>query len=700
VEHLKQRRGPRTTVLCASLCFSSVFSVPSVSSAQARLTYTRDIAPIIWTRCASCHRPGEIGPFSLLTYDDVKRRATLIATVTSRRLMPPWKPEPGTGDFQDARRLSDTELQTLQRWIAGGAPEGNPADLPPMPAGLPRRSGEAAEAGWKLGTPDLVVRMDEPYTVRADGSDVFRTFVIAVPLDKARYVRAIEFQPGNARVVHHANLGVDRTQASRQLDRRDAEPGYDGNMVIDARYPEGQLLGWTPGQAPHASPVDMPWRLEPGSDLVVQLHLQPSGKTETLRPSVGFFFTDTPPARTPVGLRLGSETIDIPPNEHAYTIADRYTVPVDVDVLAIQPHAHNLARRMEAHATLPDGTTRPLIAIADWDFRWQDVYRFVSPVALPKGSTIAMQYTYDNSSDNVRNPHRPPTRVVWGQNTTDEMGDLWLQVAARTPADHQQLAVDVRRKARAEDLAAYTKLLRDHPSDPLRHDAVAALYFEDGQTDRAIAEYTESLRLDPRSAQTHYNLGIALSVRGRGPEAIVAFEAALAIDPNYAQAHNNLGALLQLAGRQEAARDHYRRAIALRPDNVEAHVNLGLLLSAQGHMAEAARELNTSLDLTPDQPRALAGLAWIRATAADAALRNPADAIALGERAAALTARRDVAALDALAAAYAAAGRFGDAVATARVGIDAATAAGAGELAARFRERLEMYQQGRALRLP
>src|SRR4029453_17295468 len=217
---------------------------------------------------------------------------------------------------------------------------------------------------------------------------------------------------------------------------------------------------------------------------------------------------------------------------------------------------------------------------------------------------------------------------------------------------------------------------------------------------RAIAESTESVRLAPRSAQTQYNLGIALSVRGRRTEAIAAFEAALAIDANYAQAHNNLGALLQLVGRQEPALEHYRRAIALRPDNVEAHLNLGLLLSAQGHLAEAVRALDAALDLTPDLPPALAGLAWIRATPADAALRNPADAIALGERAATMTARRDVAALDALAAAYASAGRFSDAVATARAGVDAATAAGALELAARFRERLALYQQGRPYRMP
>jgi tetratricopeptide (TPR) repeat protein len=688
---------PRRISGGAPLCISValwlilfVFSVPSVS-AQPLLTFTKDIAPIIWSHCATCHRPGAIGPFSLLTYDDVKRRATQIAAVTERRVMPPWKPEAGKAEFQNERRLTAGELDLLLQWIANGAAEGDPADLPPAPT---------FPDGWQLGRPDLVVRMEESYIVRADGPDVFRTFVIPIPLTAPRYVRAIEFQPGNARVVHHANLGVDRTQASRQLDRRDAEQGYGGSMVLEARYPEGQLLGWTPGQAPHASPDGMQWRLDPGSDLVVQLHFQPTGKLEPVQATIGLFFTDAPPTRTPVGLRLGSETIDIPAGDRAHVITDRYELPVDADVLAVQPHAHNLARRMEAHATLPDGSTRPLITIDDWDFRWQDVYRYARPVALPKGTTIAMRYTYDNSADNVRNPHQPPVRVVWGQNTTDEMGDLWLQVAARSAADHQRLAADVRRKARDEDLAAYTRLLRATPTDPLRHDAVANLYFEGGQIDEAIGEYQESLRLDPRSAPTHYNLGIALSVRGRRDEAVSAFEAALGIDPDYAQAHNNLGAVLHVLGRTVPAMDHYRRAITLRPDNIEARGNLGLLLSAQGRTAEALGVLRSALSLSSDFAPALAGLAWIRATAADAALRNAEEAIALGERAVTLTARRDVASLDALAAAYAAAGRFDDAVATARAGVDVASAAGAPEVVARFRERLDLYSHGRPYRMP
>jgi tetratricopeptide (TPR) repeat protein len=663
----------------------------TVASAQPRLTFTKDIAPIVWTRCASCHRPGEIGPFSLITYDDVRRHTAQIAAVTARRLMPPWKPVDGAGVFQSERRLTDAELQTLQAWIAGGAPEGDAAALPRPPDWT---------SGWQLGDPDLVVRMPEAFSVPADGGDVFRTFVIPIPVDGPRYVRAIEFHPGNARVVHHANLGVDRTRSSRQLDARDPEPGYSGSMERDARYPEGQLLGWTPGQAPHPAPDGTQWRLEPGSDLVVQLHLQPTGKVERVAVTVGFFFTAAPPTRTPVGLRLGSETIDIPPGAASYVVADRYQLPVDVELLAVQPHAHNLARRMEAQAELPDGTVRRLIGIDDWDFRWQDVYRYAAPLALPKGTTLSMRYTYDNSADNPRNPQRPPGRVLWGQNTSDEMGDLWLQVVPREAGDEPALTADFRRKAHAEDLAAYTKLLRSDPANPLRHDAVAALYLDAGQLDEAIAEYRQSLGLNRESAPTHYNLGFALAARGRRDEAIAEFQEALRIDPDYAQAHNNLGALLLLGGQPDAALQHFQRAVLLRPDNVESHTNLGQLLSIRGRAAEAAAQFVEALALKDDDVKALGGLAWVRATASDPSLRDAAEAVRLAERAAAATHHQDVTAIDALAAAYASAGRYADAVRTAQTGLALATSTGQGPVAAQFRQRINLYQSGQPLRIP
>lgn len=661
------------------------------AAAQSRPTFTKDIAPIVWARCATCHRPGEIGPFSLLTYDDVRRRATLVAAVTARRIMPPWKPEPGMGEFQDERALTPHELESIQRWVANGAPEGDPADLPPRPRW---------PDGWRLGAPDLVVRMREVYTVPADGADVFRTFVLSIPTTRPQYVRAIEFRPGNARVVHHANIGVDRTRSSRLLDERDPGPGYDGGMVPSATYPEGQLLGWTPGQAPHAAPPGMSWRLDPGSDLVVQLHLQPIGKPAPLEVSTGFYFTEQPPTRMPVGLRLGSGTIDIPPGQRDYAITDSYTTPVDVEVVAVQPHAHNLARRMTATARLPAGGTRWLISIADWDFRWQDVYRYQQALMLPKGTTISMRYSYDNSADNPRNPHHPPARVVWGQNTSDEMGDLWIQMVPREAADFAALNEDVQRKRRDQDLATYTRLLREAPDDPLRHDAVAAIYLEARRLDEAIVHFARSLELNPASAPTQYNLGYALALRGQRDEAMKRFREALRLDPDYAQAHNNLAAMLQLSGRFDEALDHYRHALTLRPDNVEARGNLAQLLSQRGRAAEAVAEFEQVLAAKADDPPALSGLAWIRATAADPSLRNPAQAIQMAERAVAATSRRDLAALDALAAAYAAAGRFESAVDTARAAVDLAVATGRAEVAAQFRERLALYQKGEAYRVP
>src|SRR5262245_23293045 len=661
----------------------------AIASQAAAPTFTKDIAPIIWSRCATCHRPGQAGPFSLLTYEGVKRRATLVGEVTAKRLMPPWKPSAGEDTFAGARRLTDGELTLLQRWIADGAPEGDRL-LPPPPS---------FATSWQLGTPDLVLTMPAPYIVPSGGGDVFRTFVVPIPTSAARYVRAIEFRPDNARVVHHANVGIDRTRSSRTLDAKDAEPGYSGSMVLDARYPEGQLLGWTPGQAAQPVPDGTQWRLEPDSDLVMQLHLQPTGKPEPLTVSVGFLFTDAAPARAPLGLRMGSETIDIPPESANYVVRDRYVLPVDVELLAVQPHAHNLARRMRADATLPNGTTVPLIAIDDWDFRWQDVYRYARPVPLPRGSTIAMDYTYDNSGANPRNPHHPAARVVWGQNTTDEMGDLWLQVVPRDPSDFARLNQDFRRKARDEDLAAYTKLMNAEPDNALRHDAVAALFFEAGRVDEAIAQYEKSLQLNPLSPSTHYNIGIAFAARNRRDDAVLHFEQAVRLDPGYAQAHNNLGALLYLMGRPQQALEHYRTAIALRPDNVEARTNLAALLAAAGRPTDALEQYRAALALRSDDPKALAGAAWIRATAADAALRNGDEAVTFAERAEAIAGRRDYGVLDALGAAYAEAGRFDEAAAVVKAAADQAAAAGLPELARRFRDRLALYQQRRPYRV-
>src|SRR5258708_4725204 len=313
--------------------------------------------------------------------------------------MPPWKADPLDGPCVGQHPLRDAEIAAIKQWVDEGAGEGDPRSAPAAP-----RFSE----GWQLGTPDLVVTLPEPYALQAGGTDVFRIFVLPIPVTKTRFVRGLEFRPGNPRVVHHANIRIDTTPASRILDDADPGPGYDGLIARSATYPDGHFLGWTPGQVAPLLPKDLAWRLEKNTDLVVELHMQPSGKPELVAPSVGLYFGGDAPTRTPAMLRLGRQNIDIPAGDADYTIADSYVLPVDVELLALQPHAHYRAREVRGDATLPDGSSRPLIRIADWDFRWQHVYRFVTPLPLPKGTTLSMRYRYDNSSTNARNPQRPP----------------------------------------------------------------------------------------------------------------------------------------------------------------------------------------------------------------------------------------------------------------------------------------------------
>jgi tetratricopeptide (TPR) repeat protein len=420
--------------------------------------------------------------------------------------------------------------------------------------------------------------------------------------------------------------------------------------------------------------------------------MQPTGKPEPVQVRVGLFFTDQAPTKAPVGIRLGSQTIDIGPGNASYAITDSYRLPVDVDVLAIQPHAHNLGRTMRASAALPDGTTRTLIDIDDWDFRWQDVYRLTNPIQLPRGTVVSMRFTYDNSAANVRNPQHPPARVVWGQNTSNEMGDLWIQVIPRSPADLALLNDDVERKKRTEDIAGYTKILLADPNNPVRHDQVAMLLLSAGQLDQAIGHMRESLKLDPKSAPTHYNLGLALSAQRKLDQALAEFREAVRLDPDHADANNNAGAMLHLAGRLGEAASYYRRAIQLRPDNAEAHSNLGRLYTAMSQDRAAADEFRKAIDVRADHPSALAGLAWVLATSADPAVRNHQEAVGTAEQAAALTGNADPAALDTLAAAYAAAGDFVRATSTAERALTAASRAGNTTLAEQIRARLRLYR--------
>ncbi len=673
--------GSARVALAVVVTLASLARARSVAAQS--VTFTRDIAPILHARCAACHHDGGSAPFPLITYAQVRQHAEQIVDVTQRRYMPPWKPEPaGSGTFVGSNRLSEAELSTIQRWVTAGAPEGDGAALPPPPIA----------AGWQLGKPDLIVTPAEGFTLGPDGTDVFRIFVIPLPTSALRYVKGLEFHPGNLRVVHHANIRIDATRTSRQFDDADPAPGYDGLIAHTAVYPDGHFLGWTPGQVPPLLPKGLAWRLEPDTDLVIELHLQPSGKPEPVKPEIGLYFGADPPERTPTMLRLGKQDIDIPAGAAAHTIRDAFVLPVDATLHAVQPHAHQRARRVRATATLPGGQVIPVIEIADWDFRWQDVYRYATPLALPKGTRLDMAITYDNSAANPRNPWNPPRRVFWGQRSADEMGDVWFQVLTHDDRDRDVLLAGFRPKILTEDTFGYEREIGREPRTASLRDSAAMLYLELGNVAKALEHFAASATLQPESAAAHFNLGTALSLNGRFDEAIAELRRALALRPDYGQAHNNLGSLYRQRGDLPAARHHFGEAVRVDPANAEAHRNLALLSRDGGDLPAALAHYRAALAARPEWAPAMTDLAWVLATSGNPALRDAGEAIRLAERSHQLTGGRDPGVMDVLAAAYASAGDFARAAATAETALQLAGGGPAGDA---IRVRLELYRQRR-----
>jgi hypothetical protein len=388
-------------------------------TAQPRgpVTYSRDIAPLLNANCVTCHRPGQIAPFSLTHYEDAKKRARTLAYATRTRRMPPWKAEPGFGEFEDERRLTDGQIELIQQWVEQGAPQGDPADLPPTPS---------FPDGWTLGEPDLVVRMPEPFMVPAEGRDIYQCFVLPLNLPQETFVRAAVFRPSNLKVVHHALLFLDSTGMARRLDAKTPEPGYP-HVGGPGFMPTGTLDGWAPGAVARPLPDGIGWRVRKGSDLVVQTHFHPTGKVEQEQSSVGLYFCKHPPERLTFTLPVLNRALDIPAGQADYTLCASFTFPAEVEVIGVIPHAHLLCREMKATVTPPGGAAQGMIWIKDWDFNWQDHYRYKQRLHLARGTRIDLEYTYDNSEANPRNPNRPPKEVKWGEQTTDEMCILFVQ---------------------------------------------------------------------------------------------------------------------------------------------------------------------------------------------------------------------------------------------------------------------------------
>jgi hypothetical protein len=396
-----------------------VLSPDLLKESTGQVTYARDIAPIMQQRCQNCHRPGQVAPFPLTNYDEAKAQAAMIVEVTRRRLMPPWIPGAETTHrFVGQRWLSDRELELLTKWFDEGCPLGDQADLPPDP--------KFAD-GWQLGVPDLTVKMPEPFSVHANGPDLLQNFVLPIEIPSDKLVAAVEFHPGNKRVVHHAVLFLDDKGEARKLDAETAEPGY-ANFGGPGFLPSGALGGWSVGNTARRLPNDMGRYLKKGSDLVVQVHYHPTGKTEIDQSEIGLYFVDKPvehslkePAKLVGSIWMANYEMDIPAGDANYRRSTTYTLPKDVIMVGIVPHMHLLGKAMRVTATQPNKKPEVLIDIPVWDYNWQDEYYYEQPIRLQAGTRIVVEAVFDNSVDNPSNPSSPPKRVTWGEETTDEM---------------------------------------------------------------------------------------------------------------------------------------------------------------------------------------------------------------------------------------------------------------------------------------
>jgi len=632
----------------------------AATAQDSAVTWSHQIAPLVYNNCTTCHHPGGAGPFSLLTYEDARRWGKQMATVTASRYMPPWLPEHGYGDFADERRLSNEEIALIAKWVQTGMAEGEASAAPPAPK---------YSDTWQYGTPDLVLKVERPFTLPASGTDVFRNFVLPYPLKQTHYIRAMEIRPAVPQIVHHANILIDRTASFRRAHPAQWKEGVPGmELEVDTGNdfdPDSNFLFWKPDTPVLVEPEGMPWRLDPGNDLILNMHLKPSGKPETASAEIGLYFTDKPPSKQPMLLQLEHDAaLDIPAGDRDFVVEDSLRLPVDVQVLGIYPHAHYLGKRMEVWATLPDQRKKWLIVIPSWDIDRQSVYRYRSPVFLPKGSVVHMRYTYDNSSANEHNPHSPPVRVKAGNRSEDEMAHLWLQVLpVNVPADSPDprlllqeawmrnwlskdpgdiiplfnLASALAGEGKYQDaIAMYRHALALHPADERTLNELGAALENSGDWQQAQKMFTEDIAAHPGTCNARFNLGrsdlkhdqandaeqqfrtmlaqcpadatihsglgAALDSEGHSDAAEAEFRAALKIDAHDFTALYNLGNLALQADQPQQAADLLQGAVEQRPKDADAHQQLAAAYALSGRMSDAVVQLREAIALTPDNP--------------------------------------------------------------------------------------------------
>ncbi|MEO7649537.1 MAG: ascorbate-dependent monooxygenase [Bryobacteraceae bacterium] len=402
---------------------SWLLALALASAASAEVTYNKDVSRIMQGKCVQCHRPNDIAPFSLATYEDASTWAEDIQRVVSERIMPPWKPSGDLSQFKDAYGLTDEERRTLLNWVADGAPQGEEADAP---AAQP-----VSTSPWELGEPDLILAMPE-FAPSPRVTDTYRCFVLPTGFTETKYVSAVQSLPGDRQITHHVLLFIDDKGEAEKLDGKDGKPGYTcfGGPGFDLSI-GGLIGGWAPGTRTRRLPEDIAMPVPKNARIVMQVHYHPSGREGVDRTQVGFYFSNPDKVnRRLINIPLVNDTFKIPAGAENYEVQASQFVPalLSAKAITVAPHMHLLGRTIRVEVKDSNGEVRPMINIDNWDFNWQGFYTFTEPVALPANSTVRLVATYDNSANNPKNPNNPLVPVEWGERTTDEMALAFLGV--------------------------------------------------------------------------------------------------------------------------------------------------------------------------------------------------------------------------------------------------------------------------------
>jgi hypothetical protein len=395
-------------------------------------TFTKDVAPILQRRCQNCHRRHQIGPFSLETYEQARKRSTDIAAVAGDRSMPPWKPARGVGPkLKHDQSLTAAEIATLEAWADAGAPQGDPKLMPP-PVDF--------SDGWRLGPPDVILEPAEEFAFAADAPDTYRCFVVPTNLAQDTYICAIDLRPGSTRAVHHINAFLDVTGCARKRDK--AEPGAGYMSFSGPGIPAyDDLTFWAGGHVPSRLPAGIGQLLPAQCDIILQIHYHATGKPEVDRTRVGLYFSREPVKQALHWTTASNSNFILPAGESKIEVKSTWYIPTDVQVVAVSPHMHQLGSDMQISADSPGGKSQDLIHIPKWDPSWQSAYYFQKPVDLPRGSVVRVVAHFDNST-HPRNPNSPPEDVTFGFDADDEMCEGFIAVVKKGQDLTRPRAVD------------------------------------------------------------------------------------------------------------------------------------------------------------------------------------------------------------------------------------------------------------------